>query len=173
MGAAVPLTRELSASDLRRLACASDDADQVRRLLALAAVLDGQSREAAAKIGGMDRQTLRDWVHAFNEKGPEGLVNATSPGRPPKLTAAQKEELRPIITAGPDPEKDGIVRWRCIDLRRVIEERFDVDLDEVSVGRLLKELGFSYISARPKHPEQAPEVIEAFKKTSPRAWKRR
>src|SRR5215469_18387768 len=88
-----------------------------------AAVLDGQSRGAAARIGGMDRQTLRDWVHAYNAKGPNGLINATSPGRPPKLTKAQKEKLRPIIVAGPDPVKDGVVRWRCVDLKRVIKER--------------------------------------------------
>ena len=119
---------------------------------------------AAARIGGMDRQTLRDWVHAYNVKGPNGLVNATSPGRPPKLTKAQKEKLRPIIVAGPDPVKDGVVRWRCVDLRRVIKERFGVDLGEISVGRLLKELGFSYDSARTQHPEQSPQAIEDFKK---------
>jgi transposase len=112
----------------------------------------------------MDRQTLRDWVHAYNAKGPNGLINATSPGRPPKLTKAQKEKLRPIIVAGPDPVKDGVVRWPCVDLKRVIKKRFGVDLGEISVGRLLKELGFSYVSARPQHPEQSPRVIEILKK---------
>jgi transposase len=88
----------------------------------------------------LDRQTLRDWVHAYNAKGPNGLISATSPGRPPKLTKAQKEKLRPIIVAGPDPVKDGVVRWwahrvmelrsvgACVDLKRVIKERFGVDL---------------------------------------------
>ena len=137
MGTAIAVKRRLGAADLRKRACASQDSDQARRLLALAAVLDGQSRGAAARIGGMDRQTLRDWVHAYNAKGPSGLINATSPGRPPKLTKAQKEKLRPIIVAGPDPVQDGVVRWRCVDLKRVIKERFGVDLAEISVGRLL------------------------------------
>ena len=173
MGTAIAVKRRLGAADLRKRACASQDSDQARRLLALAAVLDGQSRGAAARIGGMDRQTLRDWVHAYNAKGPNGLINATSPGRPPKLTKAQKEKLRPIIVAGPDPVQDGVVRWRCVDLKRVIKERFGVDLAEISVGRLLKQLGFSYVSARPQHPEQSPQVIEEFKKNSQRQWRKR
>ena len=61
-----------------------------------------------------------------------------------------------------------MVRWRCVDLRRVIKERFAVDVDEVTIGRVLKELGFAHISARPQHRDQDPEVIATFKKTSPR-----
>jgi transposase len=100
------------------LATTVKDADQVRRLLALAAVYDGQSREEAARIGGMDRQTLRDWVHRFNEEGADGLINAKSPGRPPKLSKEQMEELRRLVEAGPDPEKDGVARWRRFCTRR-------------------------------------------------------
>ena len=173
MGAAVALRADYSGSELRQLAKAAKDADQARRLLALAAVRDGMSRAAGAKIGAMDRQTLRDWVHRFNGKGPEGLINGKAPGPEPKLTAEQKEELRQVVEAGPDADKDGVVRWRCVDLKRVIEERFDVDLDEVSIGRILKELGFAHVSPRPKHPEQDPDAIEALKKTSPRAWRKR
>jgi|SRR5689334_9648888 len=93
MGTATPVKRRLGAADLRKRACASQDT--ARRLLAFA-LLDEQSRGAAARIGGMDRQNLRDWVHSYNAKGPNGVINATSPGRPPKLTKAQKEKLRPI-----------------------------------------------------------------------------
>jgi transposase len=173
MGAAVRLREDFSARELRRLAKQAEDADQARRLLSLAAVRDGMSREATAEIGAMDRQTLRDWVHRFNEKGPEGLINAKAPGPVPKLSPEQKEELGPIVEAGPDPDKDGVVRWRCVDLKRVIKERFDIELDEVSIGRVLKELGFAHVSPRPQHPEQDPQAIAAFKKTSLRAWRTR
>jgi len=173
MGAAVRVREDFSAAELRRLAKTAEDADQARRLLSLAAVRDGMSREAAAEIGAMDRQTLRDWVHRFNERGPEGLINAKAPGPEPKLSAEQKQELKGIVEAGPDLDKDGVVRWRCIDLKRVLKARFDVELDEVSIGRVLKELGFAHVSPRPKHPEQDPQAIEAFKKTSLRAWLRR
>ena len=158
---------DFDAADLRGLAVKAKDADQARRLLALAAVYDGMDREEAARIGGMDRQTLRDWVHRFNERGPEGLINIKPTGRPSKLSAEQKEELQQLVEAGPDPEKDGVARWRCVDLKRVLGERFAVDLSEVSLGRVLKQLGYSHISARPRHPAQDAQAIATFKKTSP------
>lgn len=72
----------------------------------------------------MDRQTLRDWVHRFNEAGPAGLVNRTAPGAAPRLSRAQLGELAEIVETGPDPVTDGIVRWRRVDLKEVIEKRF-------------------------------------------------
>jgi transposase len=173
MGAAVPLREDFSAADLRLLARRAADAAQARRLLSLAAVRDGMRREAAAEIGAMDRQTLRDWVHRFNAKGPAGLINAKAPGPVPKLSPEQRQELKRIVETKPDPATDGVVRWRCVDLRRIIKERFDVDLDEVSIGRVLKELGFAHVSPRPQHPKQDPQAIEAFKKTSLSGWRRR
>ena len=164
MGAPIDLREDFEAAALRRLAVEAKDADQARRLLALAAVYDGMDREEAARIGGMDRQTLRDWVHRFNRHGADGLIDGKSPGRPPTLSKEQMEELRRLVEAGPDPEKDGVVRWRCVDLKRVLGERFAVDLSEVSLGRVLKKLGFSHISARPLHPKQDPEAIATFKK---------
>ena len=152
MPAAVELRDDYRADELRQLAGKSRNANQARRLLALAAVRGGMSREAAARIGGMDRQTLRDWVHAFNAQGPDGLINAKPPGAKPKLSPSQRAEVVQIVEAGPDPETDGVVRWRCADLRRLILARYNIDLDEVSIGRMLKVAGFSHISARPRHP---------------------
>jgi transposase len=170
MPAAVELRDDYSAVELRRLAARSRDANRARRLLALAGVRDGMSREAAALIGGMDRQTLRDWVHAFNARGPDGLVNAKAPGAKPKLSPEQQAEIAALVVAGPDPETDRVVRWRCVDLRRIIWSRYAIDLDEVSIGRLLKAAGFSHISPRPQHPDQDAAVIEDFKKTSLHGW---
>jgi transposase len=166
MAAAVKLRTDYAAGELRRLAKHSKDANQSRRLLSLAAVLDGMDRAAAARIGGMDRQTLRDWVHRFNQAGPDGLRDAWWSGPEPRLSAEQKAELAEIVETGPDPAVDGVVRWRRVDLKRVISERFGVDYHERYVSTLLKELGFSHISARPLHPGQDGEVVEAYKKTS-------
>ena len=164
MSAAIKIRQDFDGATLRRLATSVNDAGQVRRLLALAAVYDGKDREEAARIGGMDRQTLRDWVHRFNQCGVDGLINAKSPGRRPKLSQEQMEELGRLVEAGPDPEKDGVTRWRCVDLKRLLGARFAVDLSEVSLGRILKKLGFSHISARPRHPKQDPQAIASFKK---------
>lgn len=166
MGSAVKLRTDYSAGELRRLAKASKDASQSRRLLALAAVLEGMSREDAARLGGMDRQTLRDRVHRFNAHGPDGLKDNRSPGPRARLSPEQQAELAGLVEAGPDLARDGVVRWRA-DLQRVIAERFGVDYHERHVGTLLKKLGFSHVSARPRHPAQDASVVEAFKKTSP------
>lgn len=163
---AVALKEVLSSAELRAAAAAAKHADQARRLLALAAVRDGTSREAAARLGGMDRQTLRDWVHAFNAGGIDALINDTSPGRPSKLTAEQKAEIKALVVKGPDFETDGIVRWRCVDLARIAKERFGITVSDDTIGRLLRELGFSHISVRPQHPKQKEGAIETFKKTS-------
>ena len=154
-------------AELRHLAARVQDANQSRRLLSIAAVLDGMSRAEAAKIGGMDRQTLRDWVHRFNAQGPGGLKDNRRAGNPRRLSQAQLAELSEIVETGPDRAVDGVVRWRRIDLQRVIGERFGIDYHERSIGKLLKALGFSHVSARPRHPMQDGRTIEAFKKTSP------
>ncbi len=166
MAAAIALRGDFSAEDLRALARQSRDTRQCRRLLALAAVAEGRSRAEAAEIGGMDRQTLRDWVHRFNAEGAAGLLDRKTAGPSPKLTAAQKAELAALVEAGPDRQATGIVRWRRIDLKAVIEDRFGVVYHERSVSRLLHEMGFSHLSARPRHPAQKAEVLEDFKKTS-------
>jgi transposase len=155
---------EYSAAELRQLAKVSKDSKQSRRLLSLPAVLDGMSREDAARVGGMDRPILRDWVHRFNEAGPEGLKDAWNGGPQPRLSPAQKAELTGIVETGPDRAVDGVVRWRRIDLQKLIKERFGVDYHERYVGTLLKELGFSHISARPRHPGQDGEFVGAYKK---------
>lgn len=134
MPAAVRLREDYSAEALRALARRSRDVHQSRRLLSLAAVRDGMDRGAAAKIGGMDRQTLRDWVHRFNASGPEGLFDNWTEGPKPRLSDEQLARLAKIVEAGPDREQDGVVRWRRVDLKRVIAERFGVDFHERYVG---------------------------------------
>src|SRR5262249_14809734 len=88
------------------------------------AVLDGASREEAATIGGMDRQTLRGWVIRFNEQGADGLINIPSPGVPPKLNSRHKAFLARIVEEGPIPAIHGVVRWRACDLIMRLYEEF-------------------------------------------------
>ena len=167
MSAKIALRSDFDAPRLRSLAKGCSDPHQTRRLLALAGVYDGMSRADAAKVGGMERQTLRDWVHRFNEAGPDGLTNRRGQARRRRLSETQMKELAEIVETGPDPAIDGVVRWRRVDLKQVIEQRFGVVYCERSVSKLLVALGFSHMSARPQHPKQNAKVIAAFKKTSP------
>ena len=164
MPSAVRLRDDYSAEELRALARRSKEVNQSRRLLSLAAVREGMDRGSAARIGGMDRQTLRDWVHRFNAAGPEGLIDNWTEGPKPRLSAEQLAEFAVIVETGPDREKDGVVRWRRVDLKRVIAERFGIAFHERYVGKLLKKLGFSHMSARPRHPAQDERIVRLSKK---------
>ena len=160
IGIVITRTAE-SADDLRRLARLCRNVSQARRLLAMALVMDGHSRTDATTAAGMERQSLRDWVHRFNAEGPAGLVDKSRSGRPSRLNDEQLADLDRIVEAGPDVETDGVVRWRCLDLQRVIGEKYKIDLCERSVGRILNDRRFRQISVRPQHPKSDPEA-QAF-----------
>jgi len=172
MGAAITVRTDYSSQELRRLAARVRDAAQARRLLAIAAVLDGAPRQEAAKSGGMDRQTLRDWVMRFNEQGPDGLINKSSPGAPGKLSQEHKAFLARLVEEGPIPAVHGVVRWRACDLIMRLHEEFGISVSDDTVYRALKDLGFSHVSARPKAYKQDTDAMEAFKKTFPTAWRK-
>jgi transposase len=167
MGLAVLITRlDLTASDLRRRAQRSGSIEAARRMLALALVLEGRPRTEAARTCGMDRQTLRDWVHRYNAEGVAGLSDRKPAGGIPRLKPEQEEEVAAWVRAGPDPVEDGVVRWRRKDLAARIERRFGVVLAERSVGALLRRLAFRHVSVRSRHPQQDAQALEAHKKTS-------
>jgi transposase len=129
-------------------------------------VVDGFSREAAAQACGMDRQSLRDWVHRYNEAGLAGLTDRARSGRPARLSAAQQAEVATWVEHGADLAQDGVVRFRRVDLRDRIAARFGVALHERSIGKLLRGLGFRRLSVRPQHPQTDLAAQETFKKTS-------
>ena len=165
MGAAVSISRtDHTSAELRALACKCEDGAQVRRRLAVALVIDGRSRGEAATLNGMDRQTLRDWVLRYNADGVAGLKSRQPPGREPALTAQQKAELRDLVVKGPDPTVDGVVRWRCVDLRAVIARRFEVEVHVHTVSKWLNQLGLTRLQPRPFHPKKDPTAEEAYKK---------
>lgn len=167
MGAALAITRtDHTAAELRSVAAKSNDGAQVRRLLALALILEGCSRTEAAEQSGMERQTLRDWVHRYNSEGVAGLSSRSSPGRTPFLTVEQKAELKALVLQGPDPDIHQVVRWRCVDLRDEVARRFSVTVHESTVGVWLHQLRLTPLQPRPFHPRKDEAAQEAFKKTS-------
>jgi transposase len=167
MSAAIPITRlDHTASELRGVASKCGDGAQVRRLLAIALALDGRSRAEAAGLNGMDRQTLSDWVHCYNTSGIDGLKSRRPPGAAPLLSEAQMAELKELVVAGPDPEKDKVIRWRCVDLQEEVARRFSVRVHESTVGKWLRQLGLTRLQPRPYHPKTDLAAQETFKKTS-------
>ncbi len=172
MAAAIPLCSDYDGPALRRLAKASHDANQARRLLALAAIYDGSSRGEAARLGGVGLQVVRDWVLRFNAEGPAGLIDRKAPGARAKLDDAQRRALAERVESGPIPAIHGVVRWRLKDLAQWLFEDFAIAVSETTVSRELKALGFRRLSARPRHHAQNEVALEHFKKASRPSWRR-
>jgi len=165
----VAITRlDLSATDLRDAAARTQDAKAARRMLAIALVLEDWSREAAAAACAMDRQTLCDWVHRYNELGLEGLFDQPRRNGPrPRLSAEQQATVADWVTQGPDLERDGVVRWRCVDLQLRIAQEFAVQLHERTVGKLLRKLSFRRLSVCPQYSPSKPGEQAVFSTASP------
>ncbi len=168
----IPLRTDFDAAELRRQAKRSKDAAQTRRLLALAAVYDGASRTAAALIGGVTLQIVRDWVVKLNACGPAGLVDRKPPGQPSRLNEAHRTALRAAIESGPISAIHGVVRWRLTDLCQWLWDEFQVSVAKPTLSRELRAMGYRKLSARPRHHAQAEGAIALFKTASPPCWTR-
>jgi transposase len=172
MSIPIALRDDFGAAALRCVAKTTKDAAQGRRLLALAEIYDGGTRTDAARIGGVGLQTIRDWVLAFNADGPEGLIDGKAPGNLSKLNDEQRGALARLIESGPIPAIHGVVRWRLRDLAWWVFEEFRISLDETTVSREVRKLGFRKLSARPQHYAQSEPAMADFKKPFPPNWRR-
>ncbi len=161
---ALAIRDDISSEQLRRRARRERDGRVSARLIAIANALDGMDRASAARLAGMDRQTLRDWVHRYNVAGIAGLCDRPKPGRTPKLSEGQMASLKAIVLAGPDPAVDRIGRCRIVDLCRYVEERWEVRYSETGMLRLLWSLDLSHRKTRPRHPQSDEKAQQAFKK---------
>lgn len=126
----------------------------------------------AAALGGVGLQIIRDWVLHFNAEDPDGLIDRKPAGPLPKLSNARRRALCEIVEGGPIPSIHGVVRWRLKDLVQWLWGEFWVCVDESTVSRELKALGFVKISARPRHRAHNEFAREGFKKACPLRWQR-
>jgi transposase len=150
---ALAIRQDLPAEELRRLARREPDRRAATRLLAIANALDGFSRAEAARLAGMERQALRDAVIRYNAEGPSGLHDRPRAGRPEALTPGQQAALKAWVLRGPDPERDGVSTWRLVDICAHAEEAYGVRYSGWGMSRLLRRLGLSRQTTRPRHPE--------------------
>ena len=172
MAAPVALRNDYDAAQLRALSKQTKDGNQTRRLLALAEIYDGRRRSDAARIGGVSPQTVRDWVLRFNDRGPDGLLDGKAPGQPSILSDEHRLRLSEMIESGPIPAVHGVVRWRLADLMQWLWEEYRIRISKQTLSRELRALNLRKLSARPRHHARSDQAVVAFKKASPRVWRR-
>ena len=160
---ALAIRQDLPAEELRRLARREPDRRAATRLLAIANALDGLSRAEAARLAGMERQALRDAVIRYNAEGLSGLHDRSRAGRPEALTPGQQAALKAWVLRGPDPERDGVSAWRLVDICAHAEQAYGVRYSGWGMSRLLRRLGLSRQTTRPRHPEGRAAERAAFK----------
>ena len=124
--------------------------------------------------GEEDKETVRGTVsptngHRYNAEGLAGLVNRTVSKRPRRLTQDQMTTLAAWAEAGPDAEKDGVVRWRRCDLQARIAAEFGVTLHERTVGKQLAALGFRRLQVAPAAPQVRPRSPSGVQRNFPEA----
>ena len=166
MARPISLRGDFDGPMLRALALSEKVGSVTRRLLALVTIYDGGTRAGAARLGGVGPQTLRDWVLRFNAKGPDGLVDGKSTGRPSLLNDAQRRALVAMVEAGPVPAIHEVVRWRLIDLAQWVFDEYGLSVTKQILSRELRALGYRKLSARPRHHEHDEAAVAAFKKKS-------
>lgn len=166
--AALSIRTDVPPAELRRRARSERDGRVAARPMAIADAPEGMRRGEAARLAGMDRQTLRDRVVRYDEGGVDGLANRTAPGRKPDLSEGRQAALKAIVPAGPDPVRDGVRRWRMVDLVRLVEAEWGVRDSESGMLRLVWSLDLSHQQARPEHPEADRGAQERFKKAGSR-----
>ncbi|WP_457094728.1 winged helix-turn-helix domain-containing protein [Microvirga sp. P5_D2] len=136
----------------------------LRRMLAIANALEGMSRADAARVVGIERQSLCDAVRRFNAEELAGLYDHPKGHRKPVLSEGEEAALIARILRGPDPEKDEPSSWTLPDLCHFIEVRFDKPMCPQSMSRVVRRLGLSRQKTRPVHPQRDAKAVEAFEK---------
>ena len=114
----------------------------------------------------------RSGTGSWRSTRPDGLINGKAPGQPSKLNEDQRRALARMVEDGPIAALHGVVRWRLKDLAWWVHEEFRISLDETTVGRELRKLGFRKLSARPQPYAQNEAALEAFKKRCRPGWTR-
>jgi len=172
MAAPIRLREDLSSVEVRAVARNSKDGGQVRRLLAIATILDGGTRSEAARIAGVTLQIIRDWVLRYNEAGVAGLATRKAPGPRTILRDHHRHALEQEVETGPIPAVHGVVRWRIIDLVQWLWDEFEVSISKQALGHELRTMGYRKLTARPCHRGQKSDEIAVFKKSSPPVWRK-
>lgn len=150
-------------NELYEIARKENNAKIRARILGIAAALEGKKRTVAAKIAGVNENIFRVWIKRFNENGIDGLKSIKQSGRPEKIKKEVKDILKEKILAGADYKRDGLIRFRLVDIKDFLQKDHGVKYCQSGVWYLLKQIDLSWISVRPIHPKSDENKMQEFK----------
>ena len=159
------ITYPITTKEIERLARKEKDGRVRQRLWAMKFISQGQSIPQAAQRLDISERPLRNWLHRFNQRGPEGLRDAPRSGQPPKLKPKQVERFKQRIRQGVT-DADPVCSLRGREIQKILQKEFKATYSLGGTYFLLHRLGFSCLCPRPQHPQVDPEVQEAFKKST-------
>jgi len=152
-------------SELKKLFRKEPNPRLASRIRAIYLALMNKTAHQIGDLLGYSRRTIQNWIYAYNRQGIEGLRENSGRGIKSKLNNDQIQWLRQRIEQGPT-QQDGLCVFHSADIQRIIKSQFGISYHVRSVRKLLKRLGYSYVSSRPEHPKGDPNQREAFKKKS-------
>jgi transposase len=151
-------------SELKRLARQEKEPSIAARTRAVYLALEGRDAVQIAAVLGYSRRTVQNWVRSYNRHGLDGLQDQAGRGSKAGLNADQLQWLRQRIDQGPTAD-DGVCVFHAGDIGRIIARQFGISYSVRQVQRLLRRLGYRYLSGRHEHPKGDAEARSAFKKT--------
>lgn len=154
--------KKLTSEDLLALSRRESNARKRMRLLAISLFLGNENRSNIAKRLSVARSSVNLWVTNYLTNGLSGLENKQGAGRPKKLSKEQLETLSKHILLNMHSELGG--RLTGYDIGEFIYLNFNVRYNSGHVYKIIKSLGYSWITTRSKHPKQSEEAQESFKK---------
>ena len=155
--------------ELKRLYRTEMNAKLARRIHGVYLARMGRTCPEIMRITGAARRTVQKWVTWYNRGGIEELLDKPRSGRPGLLTTKIETQLASRIDAGPT-DNDGVSVFTAPAIGKMVEREFGVLYSIRGIERVLRRLGFSYLSPRPKHEKSDAQAQEAFKKTSRKCW---
>lgn len=156
----------LPLEELVRLERLEKDAAQSKRLRMVILALGGYTAPAIAMSVGLSRRICQQWVYRYNEQGLAGLSDLRGQESKPMLTPEQEVQVCQRLEAGPTPA-DQVCSLRGVDVQRILATEFGVLRSLSAVYHLLHDLGYSYLSPRPRHRRSNPAAQEQFKRELP------
>jgi len=135
-----------------------------RRRRALALLDEGYSLNEVARRMDCQASSVMRWRDARDRLGEQAFEVGASPGRPPRLTGAQKRKLVRLLLQGPMAHGYSTDLWTCDRIARVIRREFRIRYHRDHIGRLMRQLGWSYQKPERRALERDEERIERWKR---------